>query len=172
MAKNNIANPIFSDETAARQWFEAARWPNGPVCPKCGSAKAYATKKAGVYRCASPTCRKDFTVMTGSIMERSHAKLTQWAAAFHLAASSKKGFSAHQLHRELGCQYNTAWFLAHRVREAMRRGGLEPPMGREGQVVEADETYFGAQENRRPSSQRKAVRTSASMAEAPEASAW
>ena len=94
MAKNNIANPIFSDETAAREWFEAARWPNGPVCPKCGSAKAYATKKAGVYRCASPTCRKDFTVMTGSIMERSHAKLTQWAAALHLAASSKKGFSA------------------------------------------------------------------------------
>jgi hypothetical protein len=85
---------------------------------------------------------------------------------------SKKGFSAHQLHRELGCQYNTAWFLAHRVREAMRRGGLEPPMGGEGQVVEADETYFGEQENRRSSSQRKAVRTSASMAEAPEASAW
>jgi hypothetical protein len=115
--------------------------------------------------------RKDFTVMTGSIMERSHAKLTQWAAALHLAASSKKGFSAHQLHRELGCQYNTAWFLAHRVREAMRRGGLEPPMGGEGQVVEADETYFGEQENRRPSRQRKAVRTSARMAEAPEASA-
>ena len=88
MAKNNIANPIFSHETAARGWFEAARWPNGPVCPKCGSAKAYATKKAGVYRCASPTCRKDFTVMTGSIMERSHAKLTQWpprSISLHLA---------------------------------------------------------------------------------------
>jgi hypothetical protein len=82
--------------------------------------------------------------MTGSVMERSHAKLTQWAAAFHLAASSKKGFSAHQLHRELGCQYNTAWFLHHRVMEAMRRGGLDlPPIGGEGKVVEADETYFG-----------------------------
>ena len=82
--------------------------------------------------------------MTGSVMERSHAKLTQWAAAFHLAASSKKGFSAHQLHRELGCQYNTAWFLHHRVMEAMRRGGLDlPPMGGEGKIVEADETYFG-----------------------------
>ena len=82
--------------------------------------------------------------MTGTVMERSHAKLTQWAAAFHLAASSKKGFSAHQLHRELGCQYNTAWFLHHRVMEAMRRGGLDlPPMGGEGKVVEADETYFG-----------------------------
>ena len=82
--------------------------------------------------------------MTGSVMERSHAKLTQWAVAFHLGASSKKGFSAHQLHRELGCQYNTAWFLRHRVMEAMRRGGLDlPPMGGEGKVVEADETYYG-----------------------------
>ena len=81
--------------------------------------------------------------MTGTVMERSHAKLTQWAAAFHMGASSKKGFSAHQLHRELGCAYNTAWFLHHRVMEAMRRGGLEPPLGGEGKVVEADETYFG-----------------------------
>jgi transposase-like protein len=144
MAKNNLANPIFHDETAARQWFEAARWPNGPICPKCKGDKFYATKKLGVYRCAASTCRKDFTVMTGTVMERSHAKLIQWAAAFHLAASGKKGFSAHQLHRELGCQYNTAWFLHHRVMEAMRRGGLDlPPMGGEGQVVEADETYFG-----------------------------
>jgi transposase-like protein len=156
MAKNTLANPIFSDETAARQWFEAARWPTGPVCPKCKGEKHYATKKAGVYRCAAATCRKDFTVMTGTVMERSHAKLCQWAAAFHLAASSKKGFSAHQLHRELGCQYNTAWFLHHRVMEAMRRGGLDlPPMGGEGQIVEADETYFGQQENPQPSRQRR-----------------
>jgi transposase-like protein len=141
---NNLANPIFHDEAAARAWFEKARWPEGPICPKCGSAKHYGTKKAGVYRCGNPTCRKDFTVMTGTIMERSHAKLTQWAAAFHLAASSKKGFSAHQLHRELGCQYNTAWFMFHRVREAMRRGGLDvPPIGGHGKTVEADETYFG-----------------------------
>jgi transposase-like protein len=161
MAKNNLANPIFSDETAARQWFETTRWPSGPVCPKCKGAdckgvKFYATKKLGVYRCAAPKCRKDFTVMTGSVMERSHAKLTQWAAAFHLAASSKKGFSAHQLHRELGCEYNTAWFLHHRVMEAMRRGGLDlPPMGGEGQIVEADETYFGKMEKPRVSPARK-----------------
>jgi transposase-like protein len=143
MAKNQFAEPHFHNEEAARAWFEAARWPNGALCPKCGSAKHYATKKAGVYRCAASTCRKDFTVMTGTVMERSHAKLTQWAAAFHLAASSKKGFSAHQLHRELGCQYNTAWFLHHRVMEAMRRGGLDlPPMGGEGKVVEVDETYY------------------------------
>jgi transposase-like protein len=144
MAKNNLANPIFSDEAAARQWFEATRWPNGPICPKCKGDKFYATKKLGVYRCGAPTCRKDFTVMTGTVMERSHAKLTQWAAAFHLAASSKKGFSAHQLHRELGCEYNTAWFLHHRVMEAMRRGGLDvPQMGSGGDPVEVDETYIG-----------------------------
>jgi transposase-like protein len=144
MAKNQFAAPHFHDEEAARQWFEAARWPNGPVCPKCGSEKHYATKKLGRYRCGAPACRKDFTVMTGTVMERSHCKLTQWAAAFHLGASSKKGFSAHQLHRELGCQYNTAWFLHHRVMEAMRRGGLDlSPMGGEGKVVEADETYYG-----------------------------
>ena len=144
MAKNAFAAPHFHDETAARIWFEAARWPHGPICPHCKSAKYYATKKAGRYRCSNKDCRKDFTVMTGSVMERSHAKLTQWAAAFHMAASSKKGFSAHQLHRELGCQYNTAWFLHHRVIEAMRRGGLDlPPMGGKGKVVEADETYYG-----------------------------
>jgi transposase-like protein len=144
MAKNQFAEPHFHDEEAARRWFEAARWPNGPICPRCKSAKFYLTSKLGRYRCGAPTCRKDFTVMAGTVMERSHAKLTQWAAAFHLGASSKKGFSAHQLHRELGCEYNTAWFLHHRVMEAMRRGGLDlPPMGGEGKVVEADETYFG-----------------------------
>jgi transposase-like protein len=144
MAKNIFKEPRFHDEEAARVWFEAARWPNGPVCPTCKSTKAYATKKAGRYRCASKECRRDFTVMTGSVMERSHAKLTQWAMAFYLGAASKKGFSAHQLHRALGCQYNTAWFLHHRVMEAMRRGNLDlPPMGGEGKIVEADETYYG-----------------------------
>src|SRR6202163_1521809 len=144
MAKNAFAAPHFHDEEAARVWFEAARWPNGPVCPHCKGKKHYATKKAGRYRCGASACRKDFTVMTGTVMERSHAKLTQWAAAFHLAASSKKGFSAHQLHRTLGCQYNTAWFLHHRVMEAMRRGGLDvPTMGEGGGAVEADETFIG-----------------------------
>jgi len=156
MARKGFTAPLFHNETAAREWFEGSRWPNGPICPKCGSAKHYATKKEGRYRCGSPTCRKDFTVMTGTVMERSHAKFTDWVVAFHLAASSKKGFSAHQLHRELGCQYNTAWFMFHRVREAMRRGGLElPPLGGEGQTVEADETYFGKQENPRLPAYRK-----------------
>src|SRR5580693_1297582 len=144
MAKNTFSAAHFHDETAARQWFEAARWPDGPVCPHCGSAKHYATKKPGRYRCGNKECRKDFTIMTGTVMERSHVKLTEWAAAFHLAASSKKGFSAHQLHRSLSCQYNTAWFIFHRIREAMRRGDLDlPPMGGEGMIVEADETYYG-----------------------------
>jgi transposase-like protein len=120
MTKSAFAAKHFHDEEAAREWFEAARWPDGPVCPNCGSLKHYATKKIGRYRCGEKECRKDFTVMTKSVMERSHAPLTHWAVAFHMAASSKKGFSAHQLHRELGCEYNTAWFMHHRVMEAMR----------------------------------------------------
>src|ERR1700733_15014150 len=151
MARKGFTSPLFHNETAAREWFEGSRWPNGPICPKCGSAKHYATKKEGRYRCGSPTCRKDFTVMTGTVMERSHAKFTDWAVAFHLAASSKKGFSAHQLHRSLNCQYNTAWFIFHRIREAMRRGDLDlPPLGGEGENVEADETYYGPVEKPRP----------------------
>jgi transposase-like protein len=97
--------------------------------------------------------------MTGTVMERSHVKLTEWAAAFHLAASSKKGFSAHQLHRSLSCQYNTAWFMFHRVREAMSRDGLDlPPMGGEGQIVEADETYYGPIEKAKVRSNRTSGR--------------
>lgn len=145
MAKNQFAEPHFHDEDAARLWFEAARWPDGPTCPHCGSLKFYATKKLGRYRCGEKECRKDYTVMTKSVMERSHAKLTQWAAAFCLYAASKKGFTAMQLQRHLGCEYNTAWFLHHRVMEAMRRGGLDttPMMGGPGKPVEVDEAYHG-----------------------------
>lgn len=140
--KSKFTDPRFHNEDAARAWFEQTRWPDGPVCSHCGSLKHYATKKPGRYRCGEKECRKDFTVMTGTVMERSHAKLHQWAVGFHMAASSKKGFSAHQLHRELGCEYNTAWFMWHRIREAMRRGGLEP-MGGPGKTVEIDETFIG-----------------------------
>ena len=153
---NKFKDPKFHNEAAAREWFEVARWPQGPICPHCKGEKHYATKKEGRYRCAAKGCRKDFTVMTGTVMERSHAPLTMWAAAFHFAASSKKGFSAAQLERELGCEYNTAWFMWHRIREAMRRGGLDlPPMGGDGKVVEADETYFGnISESKRPATKR------------------
>jgi transposase-like protein len=134
----------FHDEDAARAWFEAARWPGGPMCSHCGCERHYATRVPGRYRCASKDCRRDFTVQTGTVMERSHAKLTQWAVAFTMGCASKKGFSAHQLHRQLGCQYKTAWFLHHRVMEAMREGGLDlPPMSGPHGIVEADETYFG-----------------------------
>ena len=142
--KNIFKAKQFTDEEAARQWFETSRWPDGPTCPHCGSLKHYATKKAGRYRCGEKECRKDYTVMTKSVMERSHAPLTMWAMAFHLYAASKKGFTAMQLQRHLGCEYNTAWFLHHRVMEAMRRGGLDlPPMGGPGKVVEVDEAYHG-----------------------------
>lgn len=147
---NTFSDRRFHDEDAARAWFEAARWPNGPVCPHCGSLTKYATKKPGRYRCAEKECRKDYTVTTKSVMESSHAPLTQWAMAFYLMNSSKKGFSAHQLHRALGCQYKTAWFMHHRIMEAMRQGGLDlPPMGGNGKVVEADETYFGGVESQK-----------------------
>lgn len=152
---NMFKEAHFHDEEAARKWFEAARWPDGPVCPNCGSLKHYATKKLGRSRCGEKECRKDFTVQTKSVMERSHAPLTSWAMAFHLYASSKKGFTATQLQRHLGCQYNTAWFLHHRVMEAMRRGGLAlPPMGGPGGIVEVDEAYHGKLKDRRVSKQR------------------
>jgi transposase-like protein len=157
MANRNLfTHPHFHSEDAAREWFEKARWPHGPVCPHCKGIKHYATSKAGRYRCGSKECRKDFTVMTGTVMERSHVKLTQWAMSFYLACSSKKGFSAHQLHRAIGCEYNTAWFIHHRIMEAMHRGGLDiPPLGGDGHIVESDETYYGNTEEPRVSPQRK-----------------
>jgi transposase-like protein len=151
MAKGIFNEPHFTDEAAARAWFEQLRWSNGTVCPHCGSLKpAYAKSKPGVYRCSEKECRKDFTVTTKTVMESSHIPLHKWAQGFHFIASSKKGFSAHQLHRTLGITYRSAWFMAHRLREAMRAGGLEP-LGGEGKIVEADETYFGnIPESKRP----------------------
>jgi transposase-like protein len=136
--------PHFQNDAAARQHLEALLWPDGPVCPHCGVINhAYATKRAGVYRCAEKACRKDFSVTMRTVMERSKIALHKWLQAFHLICSSKKGMSAHQLHRQMNITYEAAWFMAHRIREAMRAGGLAPPMGGGGQTVEADETYFG-----------------------------
>lgn len=149
MAMSNAAltNPIFSNEDKAREHLEAIRWPNGPTCPHCGEGDASNLKRLegkshrpGLFQCNS--CRQHFTVTVGSVFERSKIPLTKWLLAFHLMASSKRGISAHQLHRQLGITYKTAWFMAHRIREAMtdpKRG----PLGGEGKTVEADETYYG-----------------------------
>ena len=159
MAKKSIfAAPHFQNDDDARIMLESILWPDGTVCPHCGTVgHSYKTKRPGVYRCASKECRKDFSVTMKTVMERSHIALHKWLQAFHLVTSSKKGVSAHQLHRTLAIGYEAAWFMHHRIREAMRDGGLAPvtPMGGEGKIVEADETYFGKQENPVPSKQRK-----------------
>jgi len=133
----------FRDDNKARKALEAILWPDGPVCPHCGVVNhAYPTKRPGVFRCAEKECRKDFTVTMRTVMERSKIALHKWLQAFHLMTSSKKGVSAHQLHRTLDITYEAAWFMAHRIREAMRAGGLAP-LGGGGKIVEADETYYG-----------------------------
>ena len=148
----DLTNPMFHDENAARDYFERMRWPDGPYCPHCGNSdQAKITKlagkshRAGLHVCNE--CRGHFSVTVGSVMERSHIPLTKWAAAFHLMAASKKGVSAHQLMRMLGIgSYRTAWFLAHRVREAMKDDGKAGPLGGSGKVIEADELYIGKRE--------------------------
>ena len=143
-----LSAPHFHSDEAACKLLESIRWADGRVCPHCGTVdRSYATKRAqrngsAVYRCGEPECRKDFTVTTKSVMESSHITLHKWMQGFYLMSASKKGFSAHQLHRSLGITYKSAWFMAHRIREAMRAGGLVP-MGGEGKIVEADETYYG-----------------------------
>jgi transposase-like protein len=147
---NALTAPYFQNEDAARAALAGIRWPNGPVCGHCGETeRRYSTSRPGRYRCGNPTCRKDFSVTTGTVMERSHIPLHKWLMGFYLMTSSKKGFSAHQLHRTLGVTYKSAWFMAHRIREAMRHGGLAVPMGGNGGIVEADETYFGPVEEAR-----------------------
>ena len=146
MSLTDLSNPIYHNEDAARAHLEKTRWPDGPVCPHCGAIGEQIrplngkSMGPGWYYCEA--CKDKFTVRMGSVYERSHIPLHKWLLAFRLMSSSKKGISAHQLHRTLGVTYKTAWFLAHRIREAMREDVL-PPMGGEGKVVEADETYFG-----------------------------
>src|SRR5580704_4080617 len=131
---NAFAADHFRNDTAARETFERILWPNGPVCPHCGAiGKAYPTKKPGLFRCAEPDCRKDFTVTVGTVMERSKVPLHKWLMAFYLMSSSKKGVSAHQLHRSLNLDYKSAWFMAHRIREAMKETDLGP-LGGAGEI--------------------------------------
>jgi len=142
----NLTDPVFIDETKARAHLESIRWPDGrPYCPHCGEAeKVYRlhgkSHRPGLLHCNS--CSGSFTVTTGSVMESSHVPLNKWVLAYRLMASSKKGFSAHQLHRTIGVTYKTAWFMAHRIRESMREINPEP-LGGEGKFVEADETFTG-----------------------------
>lgn len=138
---------IYTDENAAREHLESLNWPDGPICPHCGTVNE-ATKlsgkstRPGVYKCRP--CRKPFSVTVGTVFERSKIKLNTWVHAVDIYTASKKGFSAHQLHRTLGVTYKTAWFMAHRIREAMTEAkGPTNPMGGEGKIVEADETYYG-----------------------------
>jgi len=140
---DTFSAPRFRDDNEARKALEAILWPDGPICPHCGVINhAYATRRPGVYRCAEKECRKDFTVTMKTVMERSKIALHKWLQAFHLMCSSKKGISSHQLHRTLNISYEAAWFMSHRIREAMRAGGLAP-LGGGGSIVEADETYYG-----------------------------
>lgn len=137
--------PQFQTAEGARKHLEAVRWPEGPVCPHCGSADhSYALKgkssRPGVYKCGD--CRKQYSVTVGTVFERSKIALHLWLQAVYLLCSSKKGISSHQLHRTLGVTYKTAWFMAHRIREAMRESNPSP-MGGFGAVVEVDEVYLG-----------------------------
>jgi transposase-like protein len=147
----NLNDPIFHDEAKAREYFENIRWPNGPFCPHCGETeKVYRldgeSHRPGLIHCNS--CHGSFTVTTGGVMESSHIPLTKWALGFRLYAASKKGFSAHQLHRQLGITYKSAWFMAMRIREAMAPAKMRGPMGGLGEIVEADETYIGRKRDR------------------------
>lgn len=148
----DLTSPIYQDENKAREHLEAIRWPEGPFCPHCGEVEAITklqgkSTRPGVYKCRS--CRKPFTVTVGTVFERSKISLCKWLMATHLLCASKKGMSAHQLHRMLGVTYKTAWFMAHRIREAMREGSFTTPMGGAGKHVEADETYIGGKAKNR-----------------------
>jgi len=142
----DILNPIFIDKEAARLHLEATRWPEGAVCPHCKSKNVRElngkSHRAGLRQCNEKECRKQFTVTVGTVFERSKVPLNKWLLATHLLTASKKGMSAHQIHRMIGVTYKTAWFMCHRIREAMT-DATPPPMGGPNKVVEADETYIG-----------------------------
>jgi transposase-like protein len=151
MANSILSAKVLQSEAAAIAWVEARVWPEGPVCPHCGGfdrigkMKGKATR-IGLYKCYQ--CRKQFTVKVGTVFEDSHVPMNLWLQAMYLLCSSKKGISSNQLSRTLGVTLKTAWFMSHRIREAMRVVGVEP-MGGAGKVVEADETFIGRVEGMR-----------------------
>src|SRR4051812_36007149 len=143
---SNLNQKQFKTPEAARDYLERLRWPHGAVCPHCGSVSKDHYKlegeahRAGLWKCKD--CREQFSVTVGTVFERSKIALNVWLQAVFLLCSSKKGMSSHQLHRILGVTYKTAWFMTHRIREAMKSGMLSP-MGGAGGIVEVDETYWG-----------------------------
>ena len=155
----NILAPRFIDPVAARKHLEALRWPDGAECPHCKliNATAVTGGREGLYQCNS--CREQFTVTVGTVFERSKVPLNKWLLCNHLLVSSKKGMSAHQIHRMLGVTYKTAWFMCHRLREAMTDDS--GPLGGPGKVVEADETFVGGRNKnrafRKPSPKKKVL---------------
>ncbi len=158
-----LGSLIFTNKEAARKHLEAQRWPNGPVCPHCGACHKddialvkgkKQSHRPGLYYCN--LCKGQFTVTVGSVFERSKVPLNKWLMATFLMTSSKKGMSAHQLHRMIGVTYKTAWFMSHRIREAMKKDVKSSgPLGGKGKAVEADETYYGKREDGYVPSYRK-----------------
>ncbi|MEA3014374.1 MAG: hypothetical protein QOD42_2919 [Sphingomonadales bacterium] len=147
----DLTNPIFTDADKAREHLEANVWPDGPFCPHCGEAKNVhrlqgKSTRAGLIQCNS--CLKNFTITVGTVFERSKVPLNKWLLATYLLSSSKKGMSAHQIHRMLGVTYKTAWFMCHRIREAMDQDS-GPLGGSPDKIIEADETYVGGKSQNR-----------------------
>jgi transposase-like protein len=146
---SDLSRTEFHDAEKAREWLENELWPNGPICPKCGTVNQATlmqgeTTRPGLYQCNA--CREPFTVTVGTLYERSHIPLNKWLAATHLMMASKKGMSALEIGRLLGLSKKTAWFLCHRIRESLRETKLDAPLGGKNKVVEADETWIGGKE--------------------------
>ena len=143
----DLTDPSFHDGDKAREWLENARWAGQPACCHCGSLSVLRLQgkahRPGLFHCRD--CRGQFTVLTGSVMERSHISLPKWVLAIRLMTTSKKGISAHQLHRMLNIGYKSAWFMCHRIREAMTDKN-PTSLGGEGKIIEADEAYHGKRE--------------------------
>src|SRR5580704_13177789 len=154
MTKSALHNPIFADAAKARIWLEKLLWADGRSCGYCGVVDESTDLPArpGYYQCNA--CRKQFTVMVGTVFERSHIPLNKWLLAAFLLCASKKGISAHQMHRMLGITYKSAWFMCHRLREAMAPLGPIAPLGGEGKIVEADTTWVGGKEKNKHRNKR------------------